>query len=95
MDRLSLQPYGREDRGAARRIYRRTVHCPLISFRTGVTPCHIRVDAAFIQKYQDIYVSLRYMFFPCFPFGPDIGDAPVLKRGGTSFYKRIRVSGLL
>ena len=58
-------------------------------------PCHIDVDAAFVQEYQVIYVIPRHMLFPSLPLAPDIGDAPVPKRGETSFYKHIRVSGRL
>ncbi len=39
--------------------YRCAVYCTFGFFRTCGMPCHIDVDAAFIKKYQIVFVVLR------------------------------------
>ena len=84
----------RQNSTIGRRIDRSAVNCSFFFPGTGIMPCYICVDSAFIKKYQAVCGVLRYKLLPIFPFLLYIGDAPVPKHAETSFYRHIQASKL-
>lgn len=89
---FSVQPHRGQYRCITWCIDRRAVYSTFILWGTCIMPCHICVDTTFIEEHQMFCVVPLYMFSPVFPFLPDIGDAPVPKHAGISFYKHTQAS---
>ena len=64
---------------------------PLILLGPCITSGHVRIDSAFIEKHKVLCAVLRNTLLPVFPFRLNVGDAPVPKHEGISFYRHIPV----
>ena len=67
-------------------VQRRTIYHPLASFSSAIPSGHIDIDSTFIQENQTGSPCCLRKPTPLFSLGPHIGDAPVLKRGSSSFF---------
>ena len=67
-------------------VQRRTIYHPPASFSSAIPSGHIDIDSTFIQENQTGSPCCLRKPTPLFSLGPHIGDAPVLKRGSSSFF---------
>ena len=80
-----IRTNGRNNRRCPRRIQRGMIHRPLGGGRSLIKAGQIRVDSAFVQKYQVFHHLRRYGFFPLSALFLHIEDGHARLRGVISF----------
>ena len=90
---FSIQANGGQDRRGLRCVQRRMIYHTLPALPTTIPPGHIDIHSTFIQENQMRCLRFLRKPTPLFSLGLHIGDAPVRKRGSSSFYAGIPSPG--